>query len=170
MQNGWRGLLLYLLLPYVLVMCTFLIKLSPVSSLWELSVHAEPTLSTHAKSPRLSSLPCPLCYWKWVLFLRAASRATYVTSPTPLIFLSASFVKTQIFPSFFHSSQDLELLRHRNHSSETPCHRGWPASLSLCPQPLLVPSAVVPEAMPELGVGSYMEGEHLIPFFIKNCF
>lgn len=36
--------------------------------------------------------------------------------------------------------------------------------------PSLSPSAVIPEAMSELNVEIYMEGEHLFPFFTKNCF
>lgn len=88
----------------------------------------------------LGSVPftAPWATWKWVLsFFCIASHATYVTSQAPPVFLSASFVKIQIFRSFFHSSKDPELLL-QNHFSEIPCHkqRMTSFSLTLPPAPL----------------------------------
>lgn len=81
----------------------------------------------------LGSVPftAPWATWKWVLsFFCIASHATYVTSQAPPVFLSASFVKMQIFQSFFHSSQDPELLL-QNHFSEIPCHKQRMTSFSV---------------------------------------
>lgn len=81
-------------------MCTFLIKLNPVSSLWELPAHAEPTFSTGTKSPRLSSLPCPPCYLKMsaILSHRFPCHIRHFTNPTDLPF--CFFCQDTDFPIF----------------------------------------------------------------------
>lgn len=148
----------------------FLIKLNPVSSLWELSNPSEPIFTTHTNGPWLSSLHCPCATWKWVLFFCFAPCVTYVTSQTPLIF--QLFLSRHRFP---HLS--LTVLRILSFSfteitslKYLVTKTGWPPFFLSASSPSLWPLTVVSEAMPELDVEIYMAGEYLLLFFAKNLF
>lgn len=131
----------------------FQIKLSPVSSLWELSNNFEPFFTTHTNGPWLSSLHCSCATWKWVLFFCIPPCVTYNTSQIPLIlqlFLSRhrfphlSFTDHRILSFSFTEITSLTYIVTKTGMVTLFSH---PAS-----SPCLWPLTVVSEAMPELDV------------------
>lgn len=144
----------------------FQTKLSPVSSLWELSNHFKPFFTTHTVALVSAPFTAPVlpeneCYSSAFL---PVSHMTLHKSHWSFSF----FLSRYRFPHLSFTGHRILSLSF----TEIPCRKDRMATLfsHSASRPSLWPVTVVSEAMPELDVEIYMEDEHLLLFFSKKIF